>query len=251
VLTWFLGIPDHDVERFSGWSLGLITVGSPEEELALQMEIRSYYLDLIECRKLEPGDDLASQLLVASIDGRPVTDDEILDIYLTLTGAGGETTAAAVNNAFVLLERHPEIREQLVADATLIPGAIEELLRYVTPVYGFGRTTTRDVDVSGTTIPAGERVWLSWLSANWDPDVFACPAQIDVRRQNNRHLAFGAGVHRCPGAPLARLELRVMLEELLARIPHYTITDHDAARIVEGVTRVVRSVPVTFDPVRI
>lgn len=246
VITWFLGIPDEDVARFSGWSLGLVTAGDPEEEMRLQMEIRDYYLDLIADRREHPADDLASHLLASTIDGRPVTEDETLDIYLTLTGAGGETTAAAGNHMFRLLDLHRDVRARLLAEPELIPSAIEEILRYVTPVYGFGRTTTCEVEVVGTRIPPGERVWLSWLAANHDESEFPEPGRIIPDRKPNRHLAFGAGVHRCPGAPLARLQLRVMLEEVLSRLPDYRLADPDAVSVVEGVTRVIPSLPVVF-----
>lgn len=246
VITWFLGIPDEDVARFSGWSLGLVTAGDPEEEMRLQVEIRDYYLDLIADRREHPADDLASHLLASTIDGRPVTEDETLDIYLTLTGAGGETTAAAGNHMFRLLDLHRDVRARLLAEPELIPSAIEEILRYVTPVYGFGRTTTCEVEVVGTRIPPGERVWLSWLAANHDESEFPEPGRIIPDRKPNRHLAFGAGVHRCPGAPLARLQLRVMLEEVLSRLPDYRLADPDAVSVVEGVTRVIPSLPVVF-----
>jgi cytochrome P450 len=246
VITWFLGIPDGDVHRFSEWSLGLITVATPEEGLALQMEIRDYYLALIAARAQEPADDLASHLLGSAIDGRPMTSDEVLDIYLTLTGAGGETTAAAANHIFALLDEHPDVRRRCIEDADLIPGAIEEFLRYVSPVYGFGRTATRDVEVAGTTIAADDRVWLSWLSANHDPAQFDKPEAIILDRKPNPHLAFGAGVHRCPGAPLARLQLRVLVEEVLERLPDYRVVDPSRIQVHEGVTRVIRSVPVAF-----
>ena len=248
VITWLLGIPDEDVSRFSAWSLGLVSVATPEEGMALQMEIRDYYVQLIAARRDNPTKDLASHLLASTIDDRPVTEEEALDIYLSLTGAGGETTAAAANHIFTLIDRHPELRSQLQAERELLPSAIEEFLRYVTPVPGFGRTTTCEVEVAGTVIPEGERVWMSWLSANHDETAFDEPAQIVLDRKPNRHLAFGSGVHRCPGAPLARLELRIMLEEILDRIPDYRVTDPTAVRISEGQTRVIRSLPIVFTP---
>lgn len=248
VITWFLGIPDEDVQRFSGWALALVTVGNPEEELALQLEIRDYYLKLIDHRRETPGDDLASHLLTSTIDGRPVSDDEILDIYLTLTGAGGDTTASAGNNIFRLLDAHPDVRERLLAEPELLPTAIEEFLRYITPVYGFGRTATCDTEVAGTEIPKGERIWLSWLSANHDETEFPQADQLILDRSPNRHLAFSAGVHRCPGAPLARLQLRVLIEEVLRQLPDYRLVDPSAVRISEGIPRIIRSLPVTFTP---
>lgn len=243
IITWFLGIPDQDVAKFSDWSLGLITVASPEEGLALQMEIRDYYIALIEARRSNPGDDLASHLLASTIDDRPVSGDEILDIYLTLTGAGGETTAAMGNHILRLLDEQPDLRKQLIAEHGLIPTAIEEFIRYVSPVYGFARTTTRDVEVGGQLIPAGERVWMSWLSANRDETVFDDAGTIVLDRSPNPHLGFGAGPHRCPGSPLARLTLRVLLEEVLERIPEYRLVDPSAVTIAEGVTRVIPSLP--------
>jgi cytochrome P450 len=248
VITWFLGIPDEDVQRFSGWALALVTVGNPEEELALQLEIRDYYLKLIDPRRETPGDDLASHLLASTLDGRPVRDDEILDIYLTLTGAGGDTTASAGNNIFRLLDAHPDVRERLRTEPEILPTAIEEFLRYITPVYGFGRTATSDTDVAGTEIHKGERIWLSWLSANHDETEFPQPDQLILDRSPNRHLAFSAGVHRCPGAPLARLQLRVLIEEVLRQLPDYRLVDPSTVRISEGIPRIIRSLPVTFTP---
>ncbi|GAA4490482.1 cytochrome P450 [Rhodococcus olei] len=250
VITWLLGIPDEDVARFNEWSLGLVSVGSPEEGLALQMEIRDYYIGHIAARRANPTGDLASHLLASTIDDRPVDEEEVLDIYLSLTGAGGETTAAAANHIFTLLDRHPELREQLLAHPELMTSALEEFLRYVTPVPGFARTTTCPVEVAGTVIPEGERVWMSWLSANRDEAVFERPSEIVLDRKPNRHLAFGAGVHRCPGAPLARLELRIMVEEVLARIPDYRLVDPTSVRISEGQTRVIRTLPIIFTPQR-
>lgn len=248
VITWFLGLPDEDVPQFAKWSIALVTVGSPEEEIALQLEIRDYYMRLIEQRIDDPRDDLASQLLGSTIDGRPVRPDEVLDIYLTLTGAGGETTAASGNHIFTLLDTRRDLRKQLQEDPGLIPAAVEEFLRYVTPVYGFGRTVTRDVELQGNRVTAGERVWLSWLSANHDPDHFDRPEELVLDRKPNPHLAFGAGVHRCPGAPLARLQLCIVLEEVLTRLPDYTVTDWSRAVVQEGITRVIKSVPIAFTP---
>lgn len=248
IITWFLGIPEQDIPRFNDWSLALITVASPEEGLATQMEIRDYYIELIEARHAEPGDDLATHLLGSTIDDRPVTDEEILDIYLTLTGAGGETTAAMGNHILWLLDTQRDLRKQLISDPGLIPSAIEEFVRYVSPVYGFGRTATRDVEVAGETIPKGDRVWMSWLSANHDEGQFESPGAIVLDRSPNPHLGFGAGPHRCPGSPLARLTLRVLLEEVLGRIPDYQLADPDAVSISEGVTRVIRTLPAVPHP---
>ena len=249
IITWFLGIPERDIPRFNAWSLALITVSSPEEGLATQMEIRDYYIELIDARHVEPGDDLASHLLGSTIDGRPVTDEEILDIYLTLTGAGGETTAAMGNHILWLLDTHRDLRKQLISDPGLIPSAIEEFVRYVSPVYGFGRTTTRDVELCGENIPKGDRVWMSWLSANHDETQFENPSAIVLDRSPNPHLGFGAGPHRCPGSPLARLTLRVLLEEVLRRIPDYQLSNPGAVSISEGVTRVIRTLPAIPNPI--
>lgn len=251
VITWLLGIPDEDVSRFSDWSLALVSVASPEEGLALQMEIRDYYVRHIAARRESPTGDLASHLLASTIDDRPVSADEVLDIYLSLTGAGGETTAAAANHIFVLLDRHPNLRAQMLdRGPELMTSALEEFLRFISPVPGFARTTTCPVEVAGTTIPEGETVWMSWLSANHDEAAFENPSAVILDRKPNRHLSFGAGVHRCPGAPLARIELRIMVEEILARIPDYKVADPSAVQISEGQTRIIRSLPIVFTPQR-
>jgi hypothetical protein len=147
------------------------------------------------------------------------------------------------NHILRLLDEQPDLRIQLIADPALIPTAIEEFIRFVTPVYGFARTTTRDVEVGGQLIPAGERVLMSWLSANHDESVFENAESIVLDRSPNPHLGFGAGPHRCPGSPLARITLRVLLEEVLERVPDYRLVDPSAVTIAEGVTRVIPSLP--------
>ena len=248
IITWFLGIPESDVPQFCEWSLGLITVASPEEGMALQMEIRDYYVALVAARRIEPSDDLASHLMSSTIDDRPVSDEEIIDIYVSLTGAGGETTAATGNHILRLLDEHVDLRSELIATPANIPTAIEEFIRFITPVHGFARNTTREVEVGGVVIPKGERVWMSWLSANRDESRFPDSGTLKLDRTPNPHLGFGGGPHRCPGSPLARLTLRVFLEEVLTRIPNFRLVDRDAVTIADGVTRVIPSLPAVLDP---
>jgi cytochrome P450 len=147
----------------------------------------------------------------------------VLGFTLVLLAAGFETTKNLLGNAIWVLHQHPDDRARLVADPSLIPTAIEEVLRFESPVIGLARTTTRDVDVRGVVIPQGARVQMNYASANRDDRAFVDAARFDLDRTDQRHLAFGHGIHFCLGAALARLEARVALEELLGRFPTYRV----------------------------
>ena len=218
----------------------------PATLFAAQRELTDYLQTVFEARKSEPRDDLISLLLTSSEEGRALQDDELLGLCFLLLVAGTETTTSALGNAILLLERHRVARRALIEDPSLIPSAVEEILRFDSPVQGLSRVTTRDVVVQDVTIPKGARVHLLYASANRDARVFTNPDVFDIRRQSNNHLAFGFGIHFCLGASLARLEMRIGLETLLTRAPNYRLDLDGINRLPSDTNRGFASLPVTL-----
>ncbi|MEZ4289807.1 MAG: cytochrome P450 [Myxococcota bacterium] len=191
-----------------------------------------------------PGDDLISVLLTSSDEGRALTKDELLGLCFLLLVAGTETTTSALGNALLLLERDRASRKRLVEDPTLLESAVEEILRYDSPVQGLSRVTRRDVRLHGRTIPEGARVHLLYASANRDPRAFPDPDRFDIARTPNNHVAFGFGIHFCLGASLARLELNIGLAEWLRHAPDYTLEVDDLERLPSDTNRGFAKLPV-------
>ncbi|MEU6540676.1 cytochrome P450 [Streptomyces sp. NPDC047000] len=188
-------------------------------------------------------------LLDATVDGEPVSDEDILSmLYLILLGIDPVSSLTAT--ALLHLAEHPALKARLVADPALIPRAAEEYARWMSPVQGTSRTAAGDTGLGGRTLRAGERVFVSWASANRDETVFPDPDTVDLDRDTSGHLAFGAGSHYCLGAPLARALFTVMLEEILTRIPDYRVSDRDAVSWFPDITSFygVTSLPVRFTP---
>ena len=182
------------------------------------------FTDLIAQRRTDPTDDLVSELIAAEEDGERLTADEIVGFCYLLILAGHETTMNLISNGVITLQRHPDQRAFVEADPTRIPDLVEEVLRYESPVHSQARTTTRDVEVHGETIPEGKKVLVLFASAGRDERAFPDPDRFDVTRVFERHLSFGHGIHHCLGAALARLEARVAFEELFATLPDWRIT---------------------------
>ncbi len=185
-----------------------------------------------------------SALIAAEVDGRHLTDAELKGFCFLLLIAGNDTTTSAIGNGAVLLAEHPDQRAELVRDSTLIPGAIEEIVRIESPAQALPRTCMHDIEVHGVTIAAGSRVMLLWGSANLDDREFADPERFDIHRLAPRHVGFGHGVHHCLGASLARLEARVAFEELLRRMPEYRLAGR-CERFVSHWARAWRTIPVS------
>jgi cytochrome P450 len=229
VVCELLGFPDEDHPQLLTWftdSLRRIPGQTeiPETAWAAASEVRGYFAAAATERRRQPRDDVMSTMAAAVDDGR-ISSDDLLGMCYLLFLAGIETTAALISNALYLLTLHQDQRTRLVGDLSIMRGAVEELLRFESPVQFIGRTATNDFPLHGDTIPAGGRVVLIYASANRDERKFPDPDVLDLDRTPGRHLAFGEGIHHCIGAPLARLEGRIGLEVLLTRIPDYEVAD--------------------------
>lgn len=247
VISWIMGVDVEDRQRFRDWTVGLLDFGKPDAALEAAREFSAYCRALIGRRRGDPRDDITSTLVQSTVDGRPLTDRELLGYLIELIAAGHETTTSAIGSYLLHLGSDDALRDRLVADPTLIPGAVEEFLRFESPVQVLQRRVTRDVVLGGTAIRQGDTVVLLWGSANRDSAEFTDADEFDLDRFPNRHIAFGSGMHRCLGSHLARLELRVSLEEVLRRMPDYHVVPGGSVRAM-GITRGVRRLEVTFAP---
>ncbi len=247
VIGKMLGIPDMMAETFTGWVRGLLELGLQDDEIRTEsfIAITGYFTEQIADRKLHPKDDLISELLAAEVDGQPVSDAQVIGTCNLLVVAGIDTTWSAIGSALFHLAGHPEDRRRLVAEPELIPTALEELLRAYSPVT-MARVVKKEVDVNGRHMCPGELVLLSFPAANRDPEVFERADEVIIDRAKNRHIAFGAGIHRCVGSNLARMELRVAIEEWLKRIPEFSLADPAAVTWAGGQVRGPRTLPVIF-----
>lgn len=226
VVAHYLGVPEADRARFDDWTEQIVAANAHGDPLAATEAVAGlfdYFGGLIERRRAEPGDDTISALLeVFGADSLGAL--RILGFAFTMVAGGNDTTTGLLGGACELLTAHPRQRERLAADPALIPDAIEELLRLTCPVQGLARTATREVEIHGTTIPAGRKVFLLYASANRDPREFGPDAaEFDIGRKPRQSLAFSHGAHHCLGASAARLQARVTLEELLKRFPHFAV----------------------------
>lgn len=178
---------------------------------------------------MDASDDITASLLTTEVNGEPPSDDDIVSILRTWT-AGHGTIAAAIGILTLYLAEHPDTQERLRAEPSLLPVAIEEILRIDDPLVANRRTTTRDAEIEGRTIPAGEHLSLMWIAANRDHEAFDHPYTVRFDRDPNAGLLLGAGIHKCLGAPLARLEMRIATEELLARTSSIALAGHEPVR---------------------
>jgi cytochrome P450 len=212
-------------------------------------ELSGFIVGHIGDKREHPGSDLVSLLVGSEVDGEPLTKDELFMFLLTLLVAGNETTRTLLSGSAVVLFEHPDQRAAMAEDGSLLPGAVEECLRWVTPVHAFCRTATEDAVVGDTQVRAGDYLCMLYASANRDERVFGPDAaRFDVRRQTVPvHLAFGFGEHVCLGASLARLEARVFFEELLARFADYAVTG-PPERVLSTTVAGIRALPVVLAP---
>lgn len=251
VIAELLGLPAEDRELFRTWADGLFSmqVDDPRDpELgpriaAAMADITAYLAEGCRERRADPREDLVSALVTAEVDGRRLDDEEAANFSMLLLLAGHITTTILLGNAVRTLDEHPGVWDELRADPSLIPGAVEEVLRYRSPFTQVGRSTLRSAEVSGVTIPADALVMPWLLSANRDDRAHTEPDRFDIRRGlgGGAQLAFGHGVHFCLGAPLARLEARVALEALTARYRALPV-DHDAVARTGGLQHYQRGI---------
>jgi cytochrome P450 len=232
VIAEMLGIPSSDWPRFREWSDAILRLSytiehneesarAGEEYKSATAEMAAYLPQLVEERLSAPRDDLLTRLVQAEVDGERLTPEELLGFFQLLLVAGNETTTNLINNAMLCLMENPEELQRLRAEPALLSSAIEETLRHRSPVQWVFRATTRDVELHGRVIRAGELVLAVLGSANRDPLHFPDADRFDITRDPNPHLAFGHGLHFCLGAPLSRLEARIALTDLLERLGHF------------------------------
>ena len=252
VIAELMGIPAEDRDRFKLWSDAIVsTVTGDEGESghALHGEMVEYFLGMIEQRRRTPGHDLISALLAAEIDGQQLTVPELLGFCALLLVAGNETTTNLIGNAVLTFTEHPGTVERLLAEPELLPHAIEEVLRYRSPVQAMYRAAAADTMLGDQRIPAGS-VLIAWIgSANRDPRQFERAEEYDVDRPPFHHLAFGQGVHFCLGAPLARLEARIALQAVLSRLPGLTVLpEPPLERVDSTIVFGPKQLPISWQP---
>ncbi|MEW6473524.1 MAG: cytochrome P450 [Actinomycetota bacterium] len=249
-----MGLPDNDWPTFLEWVDTAIheSAHDPDRGIESAMFIYGAIAEALEYRRESGfrGDDVLSVLVDATIDGRPVSDEDIMDYSFTLINGGLDTTTATFGEAFHHLATNERDRALLARDPGRIPDAVEEFLRVATPVQGMARHLTRPAEVGGCPLGAGERVMIFWAAANRDPEEFPAPDEIRIDRSPNRHLTFGIGAHRCLGSHLARAMLRLGLEEFLRVIPEFRIpADGEVVWYPDaGIVRGRRYLPVEFPP---
>jgi cytochrome P450 len=248
MFSWF-GFPEPDHPDLLAWFGEMLErdpgeAALPARALAGRDRMRAYMEAAAAERRRAPREDLMS-FLVAANDAGQISADELLGSSMLLFVAGITTTSGLISNSLLHLARFPDQRDRLRDDPSVMPGAIEELLRYDAPIQALARTTTRDVDLHDAVIPVGARVALLWASANRDERRWADPDRLDITRPVQRHVSFGDGIHHCLGAPLARLEAAIVFEELFRRIPDYAVAG-PILRIKTPTDRVLESLPVEF-----
>jgi cytochrome P450 len=250
VIAEMLGVPSEDWNIFQRWA----RIGDSEpiqarqEGRSMREEMFDYFSKLLEERRRAPREDLVSALSTAEVDGERLSEKELVSFCTLLLAAGQETTKNLIANAIVCFTDHPDAMHRLTREPALMPTAIEEVLRYLPPVWFLFRLTKGDVELAGQHIPANQMV-LAWTaSANRDPVQFSDPDRFNIEREPNRHLAFGHGVHFCVGAPLARLEARIALPMMLEQLKNLQRVKSIPIMVHTGIVFVIRSLPITFQP---
>jgi cholest-4-en-3-one 26-monooxygenase len=251
-----LGVEPEDRRMLQRWSDDLIAstsaTATPEVAAAAGkafVEYAEYNRKVVADRRARPRDDLMSVLVQAEIDGERMSDEDLLQEGLLILVGGNETTRHVLTGGCEVLCRHPDQRRLLLDDPRRIPTAVEEMLRWVTPIQNMNRTALHDAPLGGQTIRAGDKVLLLYPSANRDEAVFPDPFRFDVTRDPNPHVAFGFGAHFCLGASLARLELRVLFEELLPRLPDlHLVSDAPPPAVPSNFIRGLQRLEVEFTP---
>ncbi len=252
VIAELLGVPREDRWKLFTWSNRLIGAddpdyGSPVDAQLAVMELFQYGSWLADQRRAEPKDDIVSKLVHADVDGEKLGGLDFNMFFFLLVIAGNETTRNAISGGMQALCEHPAERARLIARPELLETAVDEIVRWVTPVMQFRRTATRDLELGGQKIRENDKVVMYYGSANRDPRAFADPERFDVARDPNPHVGFGIGVHFCLGASLAKLEMRIMFEELFRRVPDLELCG-PVTRLRSNFINGIKSMPVRFAP---
>jgi cytochrome P450 len=257
IICDMMGIPEDDHQLIFHWTNVILGFGDPditadfEEFLTVSMELGAYATALADDRRQRPGDDLTTSLVHAEVDGERLTSAEVASFFILLVVAGNETTRNAISHGVLALSRYPEQREAWWADFDAItPTAVEEIVRWASPVVYMRRTLTEDVELRGVRMEAGQKVTLWYASANRDESKFASPWTFDVRRNPNPHFGYGGGgAHFCLGANLARREIAVVFEELHRQVPDLA-ADGEPDRLWSPFIHGIKRLPVTWRPRR-
>jgi cytochrome P450 len=247
-IAHMLGIPEKDSDLFIKWIHGILELGIKDENALMDAvkEMTGYFAGHMEYRKKNPTDDLISTLMNAKDkDGNPLADEHVLGSLRLLLIAGIDTTWSAIGSSLWHLAKTPADRERLVAEPELMPLAVEELLRAYAPVT-MAREVMKETTISGCPVKPGNMVLLSFPAANRDPAMFPDADKVVIDRKENRHAAFGLGIHRCVGSNLARMEMTVAIEEWLKRIPDFRLDPVGKVTWSEGTVRGPRQLPVLF-----
>ena len=247
IIASMLGIPKEMAGTFTEWVRGVLEFGLTNVDVQSEAmrNTFTYLWDRIQEHKEHPKDDLISYLLSAEVDGKPVPEPHILGTCFLLLLAGIDTTWSSIGSALWHLAQHPEDRARLVAEPELMPTAVEELLRAYSPVT-MARVVTEDYEYDGCKMSEGDKVIMNFPAANRDPAKFKDPDKVIIDREENPHIAFGVGIHRCAGSNLARMEMRVSIEEWLKRIPDFHLEKPDEVTWAGGQVRGPRSMPVVW-----
>lgn len=248
------GAPVEDLDFFLDYKRDMLRpeCDTPEENFekmqGAALRIAAYFIDVMQKRrKAGPGDDILWALLQAEIDGEPLSEAQLLSIIMLMMFAGLDTVTASLSLMIHWLAQHPDVRQRIIADPTLTRGLVEELLRYESPVQTGTRYAAEDVDLGdGLVIKEGEAILASWGTANLDPNAHPDPLGVDIDRPRHQHIAFASGTHRCLGSNLARLELRVALDELHKRLPNYSLQPGETIRLVNMPVRTIEYLPLSI-----
>src|ERR1700722_19628382 len=246
VIAKILGVSTDLSDTFTGWVRDVLEFADdPERRERGIRGLIGYFLEEVEHRRAEPGDDLLSELLQTKVEGVQVEDSVVMGTAALVLIAGVDTTWSAIGSSLWHLATHEDDRKRLIADPSIMPVAIEELLRAYSPVT-MARVVTKDVEYAGCPMKAEDKVLMNFPAANRDPEEFEDPDEVILGRAHNRHVAFGSGIHRCAGSNLARMEFRVAIEEWIARIPDFGLAPGEHVAWAGGQARGPRVRPVVF-----
>ena len=247
VIAHVLGIDPARADDFVEWVRGILELGQTQPEMRIKYRgiIRDFFQEMVAERRKAPRDDAISTLIEAEVEGEKLDDYKIVGVCFLLLVAGIDTTWSSISSSLLHFATHDRDRARMLAEPELLPSAVEEMLRFYSPVT-MARKVMEPVEIGGVEMTPGDKVLLNFPAANRDPEAFERPDEVVLDRQRNRHIAFGVGIHRCAGSNLARMEMQVALRTWFDRIGDFELADPDAVTWAGGQVRGPRSVPVRF-----